>query len=261
MQLHFKSFGSGQPIIILHGMLGMLDNWQSFGKDLSRDYLVYLIDQRNHGKSGWSDYMDYPSMAEDLRETMESQWMYEGAVVIGHSMGGKTAMQLALMHPELVKALIVIDIAPVEYPGGHEEILQALKEVPIEEISDRQEVFDQLSAKIDNPAIVQFLIKNLTRNKQGGYRWKLNLVAIEANYDHLLAIPQYQGHPYQGPALFVKGARSTYITAGGEKNIREWFTKAKVTIIAEAGHWVHADAPTVLKDTLVQFLTDSGLGI
>jgi esterase len=260
MQLHFKSFGSGQPIIILHGMLGMLDNWQSFGKDLSRDYLVYLIDQRNHGKSGWNDYMDYPSMAEDLKETMESQWMYEGAVVIGHSMGGKTAMQLALLHPELVKALIVIDIAPVEYPGGHEEILQALKEVPVEKITDRQQVFDQLSAKIGNPAIVQFLIKNLSRNKQGGYQWKLNLVAIEANYHHLLAVPKYHGYPYQGPALFVRGAQSDYIAPPGEQRIREWFAKGRIATIAEAGHWVHADAPAVFKDTIDQFLIDSGLG-
>ncbi len=259
MQLHFKSFGSGEPIIILHGMLGMLDNWQSFGKYLSRNHLVYLVDQRNHGKTGWSDEMDYPVMAEDLKETMEHQRMYSGAVILGHSMGGKTAMQLALNYPDLVKALIIVDIAPVKYPGGHELILDAMKAIDVQKISERPQVYDQLIKQIQNPVIVNFLMKNLSRDKDGGYRWKLNLEVIVANYDNLLASPSFGTTIYAGPALFIKGGQSSYMN-DGEEIIHQWFSNSQVITIDKAGHWVHADQPEALGNVIDDFLNNSVRG-
>ncbi len=259
MQLHFKSFGSGEPIVILHGMLGMLDNWQSFGKDLSNNHLVYLVDQRNHGRSGWSDEMDYHVMAEDLKETMEHQKMDSGAVIMGHSMGGKTAMQLALNYPHLVKALIIVDIAPVKYTGGHELILDAMKAIDLRRINERKQVYDQMIKQIHNPGIVNFLTKNLSRDKDGGYHWKLNLEVIAANYDNLLASPSLGTTIYAGPALFIKGGESPYMD-DGEERIHQWFSNSQVITIDEAGHWVHTDQPEALRKVIDDFLNNSGRG-
>lgn len=254
MQLHLKSFGSGEPLIILHGMLGMLDNWQTFGKEISQKHLVYLVDLRNHGRSAKADLMTYPAMAEDLKETMESQWLYDGAIVLGHSMGGKVAMQLALNYPDLVKALIVIDIAPVEYKGGHEMILAALNQIRLEKITSRQEVYAQLEASISTPAIVNFLMKNLSRSKNGRYEWKMNLKAIGENYSHLLKAPEHHHSPYVGPTLFVKGSQSDYITQNSEKTISSWFPNSRIETIQNAGHWVHADKPGPLQKTIEDFI-------
>ncbi|MCB0685468.1 MAG: alpha/beta fold hydrolase [Saprospiraceae bacterium] len=257
MQLHLRSFGSGEPLIILHGMLGMLDNWQTFGKEMSKDHLVYLIDLRNHGKSGDSAEMNYPAMAEDLKETMEAQWLYEGAIVMGHSMGGKVAMQLALDYPDLVKALVVIDIAPITYPGGHELILGALQQVDLTRIKSRQEVSDQLMESLKNPTIVNFLMKNLSRSKDGGYQWKMNLDVIKENYQHLLAAPTFHGDLYDGPSLFVAGKQSDYITPENQEEIFRWFPEARLEIIEDSGHWVHADQPKILLKILQDFLAKS----
>lgn len=256
MQLHFKSFGSGEPIIILHGMLGMLDNWQSFGRELSTNHLVYLIDLRNHGKSGHNQTISYTDMANDLRETMESQWMYDGAIVMGHSMGGKIAMQLALDHPSLVKMLIVVDIAPVQYQGGHEKILEALQSINFVGINSRQEIFEQLADKIDDKSIVNFLTKNLSRSKDGSFAWKMNLEAIANGYSNLLAAPAYSETPYVGPTLFIKGAKSNYLASEHESRIRTWFPNAVIKTIAGAGHWVHADQPMQLKKVLEDFISE-----
>ncbi|MCB0665464.1 MAG: alpha/beta fold hydrolase [Saprospiraceae bacterium] len=256
MQLHFKSFGSGDPIIILHGMLGMLDNWQSFGRELSTNHLVYLIDLRNHGKSDHNQTISYTEMANDVRETMESQWMYDGAIVMGHSMGGKTAMQLALDHPSLVKMLIVVDIAPVQYQGGHEKIIEALQNINFVGINSRQEISDQLADKIDDKSIVNFLMKNLSRSKDGSFAWKMNLKAIANGYSNLLAAPTYSETPYIGPTLFIKGANSNYLASDYESRIRTWFPNAVIKTIAGAGHWVHADQPVQLKKVLEDFISE-----
>lgn len=254
MQLHLKSFGSGEPVLILHGMLGMLDNWQNFGRILSRQHLVYLVDLRNHGNSGSEEEMGYQAMAEDVKETMEAQWLYEGAIVIGHSMGGKTAMQLALDHPDLVKALIVIDIAPVTYQGGHEKILAALNQVKLSSVDSRQAVFDELIDSIPNPRIVNFLMKNLSRKKDGSYQWKVNLRAITKNYNQLLGAPVYTNTPYEGPTLFVRGGQTQYISSDAEGRIGEWFPNNEIVTIQDAGHWVHADQPEQLGQIIETFI-------
>lgn len=256
MQLHFKSNGSGDPLIILHGLFGMLDNWQSFASHLSSAYYTYLVDLRNHGRSPHAPEMSYELMAEDLRETMESQWMYDGAYVIGHSMGGKVAMQLALSHPDLVKALVIVDIAPVTYKGVHEGIIEALLNVPLDLVRSRAQVSAILEREIKNTTISAFLMKSLLRQKDGSFRWRMNLTSIAASYQALQAAPTWQGHPYQGPTLFIKGAQSDYLTTGSSKEIRKFFPNATISTIEGAGHWVHADEPIKLRQEVNGFLSN-----
>ena len=254
MQLHFKSDGSGDPLIFLHGLFGMLDNWQSFANYLYSSYYTYLVDLRNHGQSPHAPEMSYLLMAEDLRETMESQWMYDGAFVIGHSMGGKVAMQLALTYPDLVKSLVIVDIAPVAYKGGHEGIIEALLKVPIDQVTSRSEVSEMLDQYIQNTAITGFLLKNLLRQKDGSFIWRMNLTSIAAHYQALLAAPTWQGLPYLGPTLFIKGAQSNYLTDESSAEVFKFFPNATISTIEGAGHWVHADQPAKLLQAVNEFL-------
>ena len=254
MQLHYKSFGSGDPIIILHGLFGMLDNWRTFARHYEPDHSMYLLDHRNHGRSGHSDVMDYPSMATDLKETMDSLWMYDGALILGHSMGGKTAMQLAFHYPDLVKALIVIDIAPKAYQGGHETIIQSLQSVPINQVESREEVKEILADSISDPGIIAFLMKNLSRQEHGGYQWKCNLDGISTNYLNLMAAPDAD-EIYEAPTLFVRGLNSSYIQSSDTKTIKELFPQAKIADVPDAGHWVHVDQPLVLQKLVSDFLS------
>jgi len=254
MQLNFKSFGSGQPFVILHGLFGMLDNWQSIAKDLSTDYLMYIMDHRNHGRSDHDSQMDYASMSADVRETMESQWLYDGAIIMGHSMGGKTAMQLALQDADLVKQLIIVDIAPISYSGGHEQIIEALQSVPIREANSRNVVQEHLSQMIPKTEIVSFLMKNLSRTKSGGYEWKMNLEAIANNYEVLMGFDTSDCIPYQGPTLFIKGGLSDYITDESLDTIQHWFPNNQIISVDGAGHWVHAERPVEIKNIIRSFL-------
>ena len=255
MQLHFKSNGSGDPLIILHGVFGMLDNWRSFAKKLESSFTVYSMDLRNHGRSPHDDEMSYPVMAEDVRKTMEGNGMTHGAYVLGHSMGGKVAMQLALKHPDLIKALIVVDIAPIEYGESHEKIINALKELSLSSIHSRNAVTGLLSQSIEDPAIVAFLMKNLTRNTDGTFRWKMNLPAIAEHYQSLLLAPDRKTEIFSGPTLFIRGAQSSYVPVGIDAYIRTQFPQARVITIEEAGHWVHADQPDELMNHIMHFLT------
>ena len=256
MKLNYKEYGQGQPLIILHGLFGTLDNWVTLGKKLAKHFTVYLLDQRNHGRSPHTDEHNYPSMAEDIREFMEQHWMYDGAAVIGHSMGGKTAMQLALTYPELVKKLVVVDIAPKRYPGNHQPIFQALLNLQPENLTGREEAEEKLARYIPDTGVRQFLMKNLTRRPEGGFEFKMNLPVIYKHYEDILeAITADQ--PYEGPALFVRGGNSPYVKPEDEPAIRGLFPKAEIKTIPNAGHWVHAEQPTALLGELLRFLEAS----
>ncbi len=244
MELNFKSFGQGDPIIILHGLFGTLDNWQTIGKKLAEDYLVYLVDLRNHGKSPHHEPMDYPTMAQDLQKFMEANWIYE-ANVIGHSMGGKVAMQLALQHPDLVKKLIVVDIAPKKYQGGHQEIFDALFALDLTKVENRSDADEFLKPRIPEFSVRQFLLKNLTRNKDGGYRWKMNLPVIYQHYSDILDNIS-SDQTFEKPTLFIRGGESNYIQADDLDSIEQLFPVAVVDTVQDAGHWVHAQAPDEL---------------
>ena len=252
MELNFKEFGQGDPIIILHGMFGTSDNWQTLAKKLAHDYLVYIVDLRNHGRSPHNNEFNYQVMAEDLRMFMESQWMYE-ARIIGHSMGGKTAMQFALNNPDMVEKLVVVDIANESYKGGHESIFKALFSLDLEKTDNRKEADAFLKNQIEDFGVRQFLLKNLTRNKSGSYEWKMNLPVIYENYSSILGKIE-SDESFEGATLFVRGGLSKYITTTNFEATRELFPYAELKTIENAGHWVHAEAPNELLEMLELFL-------
>lgn len=252
MHLNFKTFGQGDPIIILHGLFGTLDNWQTIAKKLAETHMVYIVDQRNHGRSPHHEEHDYPGMAEDLRNFMEENWIYH-ATIIGHSMGGKAAMQFALEHPDMVDKLVVVDISPKAYPGSHHEIFDALLSLPLKTISGRQDADDHLAKFISDPDVRLFLMKNLTRKKDGTYRLKANVEALRRHYPDILAATE-SGDIFDGQALFIRGGKSKHMVDGDEVRIWELFPMAEIKIIEDAGHWVHADAPDELLGLVQDFL-------
>lgn len=254
VDLNYKVFGQGEPVIILHGLFGMLDNWQSIARNLSEQFTVFAIDQRNHGRSSRSDSMNYSLMAGDLEKFMDKHWIQQ-ATLIGHSMGGKTAMQFAGDFPDKVEKLIVVDIAPKKYPNKHQAIFDALLSVPVHQLSSRSEAEIMLSQKIDTDSIKQFLLKNISRNKNGNYEWKMNVPALYSNYDRILESVE-PDEPFEKPTLFIRGENSNYILDEDQGKIHQLFPKADIRTIAHAGHWVHAEQPGVFLETVKAFLNN-----
>ena len=255
IKLNYKTLGEGQPIIFLHGLFGMLDNWQTFAKKMADHGLMpILIDQRDHGKSPFTQAFNYHLLAQDLLHFMEDNWIHQ-AIILGHSMGGKTAMQFAGEYPEMVEKLIVVDIAPKAYHGGHQEIFKALMSIDLAQAQSRQEVQDHLVNSLDeDESTIQFLLKNLQRDKEaGGYRWKMNVDVLYDNYDSILDNIDLM-HPYEGPSLFVRGGDSRYILDEDWDNIKLQFTNSSLHTIKGAGHWVHAQAPDALFDVVTEFI-------
>ncbi|HHM20662.1 MAG TPA: alpha/beta fold hydrolase [Bacteroidetes bacterium] len=252
MQLNYKEFGQGDPLIILHGLFGMLDNWQTIAKRLATDHTVFIIDLRNHGRSPHTPVHTYPEMAEDLLRFMENHWIYKSHIM-GHSMGGKTAMQFALDYPDRVDHLVVVDIAPKAYPPAHRQIINALRALDFSEIKNRLEADRQLAKTIDNPAIRMFLLKNLTRDKNGTYRLKMNLPVLDKYYDEITRAIRAD-HPFRGPALFLRGQHSPYIQDEDIPDIKSLFPNAVIETVTGAGHWIHADAPDEFLKKVKRFL-------
>jgi len=254
MELFYRHFGNGKPIIILHGLFGSSDNWLTIGKQLSNDHLVYIPDQRNHGQSFHSAEFNYQLMADDLYHFIKQHGIID-PVVIGHSMGGKVAMNLAVKHKEIISILVVIDIAPKHYPVHHDEILKGLEAINPEEVNSRAEADTILAEYVPANGTRNFLLKNLSRDPNGGYRWKLNLSVISENIEKVgEGLSPYE--PYLGPTLFITGGESHYISNMDLPLIKEVFPNSKVTSIPDAGHWVHAEKPTELVATLRAFIND-----
>lgn len=253
MELHYRSIGQGQPMIILHGVFGTSDNLQTFGKQLANHYHVYLIDQRNHGSSPHSDDFNYQVMAEDLHEFIEKHQL-KNPIILGHSMGGKVAMFYATQHPKQFDKLIVVDIAPRAYPVHHQQILEALSAVEIDQISSRKEAEEQMKPYIADFGIRQFLLKNLKRTDDNkGFEWKLNLSVIKNNIERIGEGIE-DNVQVDKPVLFVKGAKSDYIKNEDETLIKSIFPSAKIVTIKNAGHWVHAEQPEQLFEEVSKFL-------
>lgn len=255
MNLNYKTMGEGYPLVILHGLFGTLDNWQTIGKRLSEQFMVYLVDLRNHGRSPHAPEHTYRAMAEDVREFMAQQWIHE-AFVMGHSMGGKVAMELAVEHPETVRKLVVVDIAPKVYKGGHEVIFETLMQVDLGVSQDRSVIESQMAQRIEEPGIRQFLMKNLSRNPESGkFEWKMNLQALWAHYADILADSIPMGY-WDGPALFLRGGQSGYIQDQDWASVLDRFPQAQLVTIQGAGHWVHAEQPDALYQEVFRFLSE-----
>lgn len=239
-------------MLILHGIFGTSDNWQTFGKQLSENYQVFLIDQRNHGLSPHSDDFNYPLMAEDIHEFIQ-QHQLSSPIVLGHSMGGKAAMFYAVAYPEEFDKLIVVDIAPRAYPVHHQHILDAMSAVDLEGASSRGEVEDQMKPHLSNRGVRQFLMKNLKREDDSTFSWKLNLPSIRQNIEKV-GVAVEADAPVERPVLFIRGAQSDYIQPDDELLIHQIFPQAQVSTIEKAGHWVHAEQPEALYNEITQFL-------
>jgi len=250
--LNYKKYGEkGRVIVILHGLFGMLDNWNTLAKRLSGKCQVYIVDQRNHGKSFHADEMSYDLMTEDLVNFLDVHDLTQ-VNLVGHSMGGKVAMNFALKYPEYLERLVVVDIAPVDYVPAHEAIFSALESVDFSENPTRKDIANKMKAYISQPAIIQFLMKNLRRNKDRKLQWKMNWPVIRQNYE---AIIQWDVDAWQfdGEVLFIKGEKSNYIKEEDDVAISSYFPKAKILTIAQAGHWVHAEQPAAFLEALEQF--------
>lgn len=251
MELYFREFGAGEPVIILHGLFGFSDNWQTIAKSLASQYLVITPDLRNHGRSPHLPSHTYEEMAEDLRLFMENHWMHS-AVLIGHSMGGKVAMQMALNHPDMVEKLIVVDIAPGKAADNHSGIFEALLGIDLSVMQARADIESYLVSRIPDMGTRQFLLKNITRNDDGKFAWKMNLPVLWRHFPDIL--DAVTGEPFDKPALFVRGDRSDYIKDADTALIMTLFPQAEITTIPNAGHWVHADKPNELITVISEFL-------
>jgi esterase len=253
MELNYKKYGeAGQNLIILHGLFGMLDNWHTLAVRFGTQFQTWTIDQRNHGKSPHSDEIDYNILAEDLHDFC-NQHQIEQPAVLGHSMGGKAAMQYALNYPGSISKLIVVDMAPKNYPeDGHDAIIEALRSLDLTQIKSRKDADDVLKLKIPEEGVRQFLLKNLTREGDN-YILKMNFDSLSKNYDKLSANIDIKGK-FEKDTLFIRGEKSKYILDSDEPNILITFPKAQFVTIPGAGHWVHAEAPDLFYETVVKFL-------
>ncbi|WP_372917893.1 alpha/beta fold hydrolase [Salegentibacter sp.] len=253
MKLHSNILGEGTPFIFLHGFLGMGDNWKTLGGEFAEaGYQVHLVDQRNHGKSPHSDDFDYQIMADDIVDYCK-QHNLSDIILLGHSMGGKAAMLMAAQNPELVKKLIVVDIAPKYYAPHHQQILDGLTALEEANLSSRKEAENLLKEFISNKGIRLFLLKNLDRESQDKLCLKLNLSALKANIEKVgEALPEDQ--KYKGETVFIRGENSDYITSEDEVSIKEQFPKAEIISIPNAGHWVHAENSDAFYDAVLKFL-------
>jgi pimeloyl-ACP methyl ester carboxylesterase len=252
MKLFSREYGQGYPLVILHGLFGSLDNWMTQAKLFSATYKVYAVDLRNHGLSPHSDTFDYPSMVDDLSEFFDHHQLTD-AFLIGHSMGGKVAMNFALSQPDRVKKLIVVDISPRPYNLEHYDIITGLNAIPIERVSSRNNADEILAQYVSGIETRQFLLKNL-RRKDEGFEWKMNLPVITKKLANI-GVDIYVDATFDKPVLFVRGAYSTYIPDSDWPRISEIFPNALLETM-ETGHWVQAEQPKEFVSISLRWLSE-----
>jgi esterase len=253
MKLHYRSYGSGHPLIILHGLFGSLSNWHTLAGRLGQHFHVLSVDQRNHGQSPHSEAISYALMADDLLEFMHVHGV-TAAHLLGHSMGGKTAMEFALRYPGMVDRLVVADIAPRAYGSAQGEVLKAMEALDLTRYGSREEIDRALERDVPDFRVRQFILTNLKRRVGGLYEWKINLPALRAN-SFEIGKPQESEHPFRGPTLFLAGSKSAYIRPGDHPSIVRLFPQASFRTIHGAGHWLHAEAPDEFHETVLDFLS------
>lgn len=236
--------------MILHGLFGFSDNWQSHAKKLAEYFRVILVDLRNHGHSDWSDEFSYELMANDVYELCQDLNLSE-LILVGHSMGGKVAMQFAQKHEELLDKLVVVDMGIKQYPMHHQHILAGIHAVDLPNIKARRQAEEQMSAHIESEGIKQFLLKNLYWKEKGVLAWRMNVHVLEREMEDILsALPEGE---VSTPTLFIRGELSNYVLDEDIETIEEQFIDSEITTIANAGHWVHAEAPAEFLDALLSF--------
>ncbi len=254
MNLHFKRLGdsSGESVIILHGVFGSLSNWNAIARRLADRFQVFTLDLRNHGRSPHADSMTYPEMAQDIVDFMAQQGL-ASSHVIGHSMGGKVAMTLALLHPARVRKLLVLDIAPVKYPDRFSALLTALNQLDLDAVKTRADADSQLARLIPASDVRTFLLQNLTRTAEG-YRWRINLPVITRAMPEISNFPELAGRTFTGETLFVRGGDSDYIQEQYLPDIHRYFPAARVVTVERASHWLHHEQPERVTEIITEFL-------
>ena len=251
--------GQGPPALVLHGLFGSGTNWRTIARRLGSRLECHLVDQRNHGRSPHTRGMTYPALADDVLAYLGARGI-DRAGLIGHSMGGKTAMMLALTASERVRWLIVADIAPAPSPSDHRPILEALRALGPDSLASRATADAALARSVPDLGLRQFLLQNLVHG-DGGLRWRIDLEAIaEALPDLTSFPPAAPGAVYQGPTLFLRGERSDYLAARHEPRIRALFPRASIDTIAETGHWLHAERPIEVTARIARFLDEVASG-
>ncbi len=254
MQLHARRYSeTGTPMLILHGLFGSAMNWNWQARKWAEHFAVHALDLRNHGNSQHHDVMDYPTMAADVLAYMDEAGI-DRCFMLGHSMGGKVAMQLALDHPDRIQALVVADIAPVDYQGEHEGIFEGLLAIDPGSVGSRTEADTILAEYVDDELVRQFLLSNLVRSDEDGGRfmWRINLPVLEQSYENLRRAPAGDG-VYEGPVLFLRGDHSGYIQQKHRDAILTRFPGATVKTLMQAGHWLHAEKPETFNRLVSEF--------
>ncbi|MBQ4914060.1 alpha/beta fold hydrolase [Maribacter sp. MMG018] len=253
--LYSNIIGSGKPLCILHGFLGMSDNWKTLGTAYAENgFEVHLIDQRNHGRSFHSPDFNYDFLVNDLNDYLLAKNI-ESTFLIGHSMGGKTAMQFACSYPEKTQKLIVADIAPKFYPPHHHDIINALNSLDLSELKSRSKADEQLQQYLSNFGVRQFLLKNLYRTEDKKLAFRFNLEVLSDKMEEVGENINSTDH-YDGPTLFLKGSKSEYITQADIPEIKRHFPNAKIETIDNASHWLHAENPTQFLEKSLVFLNN-----
>lgn len=250
MKLHYRELGEGKPMMILHGLFGFSDNWQTHAKKLAEYYRVILVDLRNHGHSDWSDDFSYDLMAQDVYE-LSQELELEDLILIGHSMGGKVAMRVAQQYEDLLEKLIVVDMGIKSYPMHHQHILAGIHSVKVDTIKARREAEAQMREHIDSEGVLQFLLKNLHWKEKGKLAWRMNTAVLEREMPEILsAMPE--GEVFT-PTLFIRGELSNYILDEDIESIENQFLDSEIVTIDGAGHWVHAESPGEFLEAVLSF--------
>ncbi len=253
-RLFYQIIGSGRPLLIVHGLFGSSDNWRAVGRALSDKRQIISVDLRNHGRSFHHQHQDYPQMAEDILQLVDSLGINQ-IDLLGHSIGGKVVMQFAKQYAHRLRQMVVVDIAPRHYPDTHSWIFKSLFSLNLDQYQQRSQLDAALASDIKDAAVRQFLLMNVEKNDEGSFRWRINLPALFDNYAALLSSVE----PRQAldvKSCFIAGGRSDHISAVDRQSIRQCFPDSEFAVIDEAGHWVHAEAPKAFCQIVEQFLDD-----
>jgi pimeloyl-ACP methyl ester carboxylesterase len=253
MNLYFQELGTGFPLVILHGIFGSGDNWLTLGRQFAATHRVFLVDQRNHGRSPWSDEFSYQQLADDLLAFCDAHGL-EQIDLIGHSMGGKVSMLFALQHPSRVRRLVIVDIAPKEYQlNEHKHILVTLANFELANYATRTEIDQALATSLPEYSTRQFILKNIYRNEEQQFAWRLNVKGLQQNLQEI-GKPLESTSRFLSPALFVNGGKSKYVQPEDHSRIRLLFPLSRIATVPQAGHWVHAEAPDALYALVSDYL-------
>lgn len=251
MKLHYRKIGEGKPLFILHGLFGSSDNWQTLGKQFAENYTVYFVDQRNHGHSPHSDEFSYELMAADFHELVTDLGL-TNINILGHSMGGKTAIQFAIHHADLIDKMIVADISHKGYPPHHDQILAGLKSIDLNEIKSRGAADRKLAEYVPEIGVRQFLLKNLYWVEKGQLGWRINIPVLSKEINRILELLPFD--TIETNTLYVRGGKSNYILESDYDMIHEKFPNCEIVTIEQSGHWLHAEAPEEFYQIVIDFI-------